>query len=377
MKRPLATSANGDTIMEASELIEADDFIEADTLLEADDFLVPDPASGMSEQPGPAPKPIFTRPWRVIMDFDRTITKNDTVEALVCQCILHNYEHVIEGGGNLLQLGDVANTEQGKEWERCKREYANDYSALEDGLRLYSWGSPVAVPAKKGEEKTRIYGHAVTFQDEVECCESAKPIEEFSMERVNGTGIFDHVAAPAILKRRAMLSERHLTPLEIAAEGRYPQYGVSIRKGFPEFIEELGRRPHSDWGVVSVNWSSDWIKGIILASLGRNVTDEITVISNNPSEPSKPSDDGRRGIAGPSPSVDPVRCSVLIHNFPLQSKAKGKSARPARNNLEQPFVVKSTLSSWWKSISSLTQLRIPESRFSSLLAMTKSRPWAS
>lgn len=269
----------------------------------------------------PVPKLDPTRPWHVVMDFDGTITTKDTIDALVCQTILYNYEEVIDGGGRFLELEEVKDTEQGRAWEECKRRYGDDLDAFRKGMSYYQPGT-LAVPRANSEDEAQKGGYVCTYQDEIEILECLRPIEEFSIERVNRTGIFDHVGGDAVLKKRAMQSERDLTPAEIAKNKKFPQYGVSIRDGFSDFTDELKKRPGATWGVVSVNWSKDWIQGIILRSLGRGVTDEgVSIFSNSPVAPDTTDETDekkkQRGIQGLRPSLDPVSSSAVLHVFSI------------------------------------------------------------
>lgn len=252
----------------------------------------------------PSPKFTPSRPWHVILDFDGTITRQDTLDALVCQCILWNYEHVVRGGGRVLKLHQMRGTDQWKEWEWAKNEYLEQLVVCMRGEEMCSkfilpdWkrnilSGKLAEPRKPGQKEATIIGHQPDLFTEIELQEGRKPMEEFSIERLNATGIFDHVGADSILKNRAIHSDRHYTPAEIAESREFSDFGVSIRDGFADFTEELANRRGSAWGVVSVNWSRDWIEGIILrelwdkneeASTDRN----IPIMSNSLAPPPPP-----------------------------------------------------------------------------------------
>ena len=146
-----------------------------------------------------------------------------------------------------------------------------------------------------------------------------RSVEMESLNRVNKTGIFDHVGRNHALRDRAMSSRRRLTPDEIAQDAEYPQYGVKIRPGFKEFIKDLESRPNAVWGVVSVNWSKDWIQGIISRGLGSNTPLDFPIMSNNPIPPDETELYGGgtkkdQGIAGVLPPLEPVSIPLFPHD---------------------------------------------------------------
>ena len=282
-----------------------------------------------------------SRLWHVFMDFDKTITIEDTIEPLVAQSILYNHEEVIDEG-EFLELEDLTSTKQWEEWEDCKRRYVHDLHTWQNGMELNMEFMRELILGKHDNDKNgRILGadpgfnrklntpfaskhgsglpvEARTWQlyehrimDEIEHYESQRGVEMESLTRVNKTGIFDYVGRNHALRDRAMSSRRGLTPDEIAQDGEYPQYGVKIRTGFKEFIEDLESRPNAVWGVVSVNWSKDWIQGIISRGLGSNAPLDFPIMSNNPIPPDETELHGSgtrkdHGIAGVLPPLDPA-----------------------------------------------------------------------
>lgn len=317
--------------------------LEADDMLEVDD--------GSKSEVVEKPRRDHSRLWHVFMDFDKTITVEDTIEPLVVQSILYNHEEVVNGGGEFLELEDLALTQQYKEWEECKRRYLHDFQTWENGVRLnlefmrelilgkhvndkngrilgadlgYNPKLNTPFASKHGSglpavARTWQLGYEPTIMDEIEHLESERGVEMESLNRVNRTGIFDHVGSNHALRDRTMSSSRRLTPDEIAQDGEYPQYGVKIRPGFKEFIKDLESRPNAVWGVVSVNWSRDWIQGIISRGLGSTTPLDFPIMSNNPIPPDETElyGSGTRkdhGIAGVLPSLEPVSIPLFSHD---------------------------------------------------------------
>ena len=339
--------------------------------LEADDGMEPDDGLGENEfnkmvvETRPPDEPF--KHWHVVMDFDGTITRRDTIDALVCQCILWNYEHAENGGDRILSLPEVLETDQWMKWEEVKRKYCLDWDACSKGMQACeSFAIPgtrgrhgcrrAARPQKPGEEEATVTGYICTYSDEIEALESRRPIEELSLERVNETGIFDDVGADGILKSRAI--DSNYTPADIAKLKGFENLGVSTRPGFKEFIAELANRPGSGWGVISVNWSRDWIEGIILKEIGfdsieRGADQHIPIISNSPVPRSPPS--GASGTpASPPAAADEMSNGARSYGMekfsrrPIFPRGPGQSPdaiKPPLRGIVGPQIPKTKVSS--------------------------------
>ena len=317
--------------------------------LEADDDML-EVDDGSKSEVAEKPRWDHSRQWHVFTDFDKTITVEDTIEPLVAQSILYNHEEVIDEG-EFLDLQDLTSTKQWEEWEDCKRRYAHDLDTWQNGVELNmefmrelilgkhvndkngrilgadprfnpKLNTPFASKHGSGlpvVARTWQLGYEHTIMDEIEHLESERGVEMESLNRVNETGIFDHVGRNHALRDRAMSSSRRLTPDEIAQDGEYPQYGVKIRPGFKEFIKDLESRPNAVWGVVSVNWSKDWIQGIISRGLGSNTPLDFPIMSNNPIPPDETELHGSgtrkdHGIAGVLPPLEPASIPLFSHD---------------------------------------------------------------
>lgn len=170
---------------------------------------------------------------RFVLDFDGTITNKDTISVIARSAISFQAE----------KAKDVSAT-----WDGIVRDYARDY---EEFVRAYR---PV-------REDRGTVGAEVAFY------RALRGVEERSFARVGERGLF------------AGIREREWERLgEEAVRGGE----VGIRRGFAAFVEELSR-DGGWWGVVSVNFSRAFIRGV-LRSVGLQATEEVTVLANQPDE---------------------------------------------------------------------------------------------
>jgi len=159
------------------------------------------------------------------LDFDRTITMEDTIEVLAQFAISVQRKRGL----------DLSET-----WEKIKARYEEDYEKY-----LVSFPSPEA--------------QRISIEAEAGFLNGMKDLELASIRRVHSSGLFEGIQA----------SEYRAAGEEAAREGK-----VRIRSGFGDLVD-LAR--NSGWHVfvISINWSRPFIEGI-LSTFG----DGIRVISN-------------------------------------------------------------------------------------------------
>ncbi|OBT88018.1 hypothetical protein VE02_02891 [Pseudogymnoascus sp. 03VT05] len=173
------------------------------------------------------------RSLQVIFDFDGTITTKDTIEPLVQSVISHHHP--------FLSPSELSQTPQAKAWSNCKSQYLADLSAHyekeKDGP-----SDGIAVTGPSGLEK------------EQRSLDALRDVEWASVERVGESGIFKDVSRDSF---------REMGRAAAAAD---PESGndrvVVAREGFLEFVT-LIRQNGAQWGVVSVNWSWRWVRGVL------------------------------------------------------------------------------------------------------------------
>lgn len=175
-----------------------------------------------------------------ILDFDGTITVKDTID------VLANY---------------------GIEWQARK------------GMNMKGiWEEIVASYERHFEDHVRGYKHAKedrkTLEQEIAYYRGLREVEERSFGRVSDSGLFKGIGKEA---------------WEGAGREAVEKGDVVVRKGFKEFVEML-KENERIWGIVSVNFSGSFIRGVVGASAGLG-KDVVEVLAN--------SSDERGALVGP------------------------------------------------------------------------------
>ncbi|KAF7958954.1 hypothetical protein EAE96_002479 [Botrytis aclada] len=185
-------------------------------------------------KPGPIPVLRATNPkderlTHFIFDFDCTITKNDTSQLIADAAIAHH----------LHEAKDFTQV-----WQEIVTIYDTEYRAHIQGYEP-KWD---------------------TLEGIIERQRSQKEVEMRSINRLNISGMFAGLSKGEweAAGRRAVL------------EGK-----VVVREGFRELIDEIERRD-GVWGVVSVSFSKDFIRGALEQYLGYFI--EAPIAANSPDE---------------------------------------------------------------------------------------------
>jgi 2-hydroxy-3-keto-5-methylthiopentenyl-1-phosphate phosphatase len=173
------------------------------------------------------------KPRAFILDFDGTITSRDTI-------------------GVLANCGTEWQAKRGVDmrgcWGEIVREYGRDF---EDHVWRY-----------QPEEISRR-----TLDEEISYQRGLKDVEERSFGRVSESGLFEGMGKQI---------------WEDAGRQAVRTGDVAVRKGFKEFVERIkGRR--DIWGVVSVNFSGSFVRGVVDASAGPEIGN-VEILANNPDE---------------------------------------------------------------------------------------------
>lgn len=178
------------------------------------------------------------RSFQVILDFDGTITTKDTIEPLVQSAI--SLQHPS------LPPSQLSQTPEAEAWSNCKSQYLADLSAhYEKENHKPSDGDAVTGP--------------IGLEREQRSLEALKDVEWASVQRVGESGIFRG------------FSRESFRDMGKAATADDPEGGndraVAVREDFPEFVLWLVKKKRAQWGVVSVNWSWRWVRGVLEAAL--------------------------------------------------------------------------------------------------------------
>lgn len=158
-----------------------------------------------------------TMPPLVLLDFDATITNADTLDALVAAATAHR-------PASLPRLTPGT-------WNAVVDAYSADYDAHVAAYR------PVEADRKTAEE-------------ELAFLESFKPVERASLARVGASGVF------------AGFGRGFFEGFGREAVGSGE---VRVRDGFGGFAKEVMGKG-GGVGVVSVNWSGEWVRGLVEAA---------------------------------------------------------------------------------------------------------------
>lgn len=168
-----------------------------------------------------------------VFDFDGTITRKDTISTL--------FEVA-------LSIQSSKGIDKSQALEEILSEYAADFE------------SHVASYTPKKKER-------VTLQQEIEYQQSLKEVEMRSFTRVSKSGIF------AGISPEEWRSQGH----RAAREGP-----LERRNGFVPFLNSLWA--NEKWGIVSVNFSVNFVRGVMDVFVGRKMVNGIEIIANEPRE---------------------------------------------------------------------------------------------
>jgi len=177
--------------------------------------------------------PQKSRRLHFILDFDGTITLEDTTTILA------------EAARDRITRNSAEKWNHCKLWETCCKQY---FSEVEN------------YPNIKALKEKRT-----TIDEEIHYQRSLRVIEEASVARVGQAGIFKGVAAWAWRE---------------AGWQKCQSSRVKIRSGFRVLVERV-QSQGGRLGVVSVNWSQDFLRGVLGYALGGDVKAESVPILSN------------------------------------------------------------------------------------------------
>ncbi|OBT69891.1 hypothetical protein VE03_00452 [Pseudogymnoascus sp. 23342-1-I1] len=180
------------------------------------------------------------RTIQIILDFDGTITTKDTIEPLVQSAIAFNHPS--------LSPSERSQTPEGEAWDNCKSQY------LAELAEHYE---------KENNEPND--GAAVTglagLEREQRSLDALRDVELASVQRVGESGIFKGIPMEAFRemgRAAAMTGE---------AEGK-DNRAVVVREDFRGFLGWLNQIVGGEFGVISVNWSWKWVRGVLDVVIG-------------------------------------------------------------------------------------------------------------
>ncbi|KAM7193496.1 HAD-like domain containing protein [Naviculisporaceae sp. PSN 640] len=201
-------------------------------------------------------------PLTVVLDFDGTITQEDTIDTLTRYAAHYSANKGVHNSSET----PVSATSLMADWEDSViKPYLRD---LEEFERQYRW------PKEK----------RLTWELEEAYLEDLKSVEERSIKRVEASPIFKGFVAHDFRTFGQQAIGGTITECPVNTDtGFDPSFpessfpsprdelpSVKLRKGFVEFLNHI---PHQrmDWklGIVSVNWSTAFIQGVFLGLVTR------------------------------------------------------------------------------------------------------------
>ncbi|EMD90849.1 hypothetical protein COCC4DRAFT_31887 [Bipolaris maydis ATCC 48331] len=162
-------------------------------------------------------KPLFEkdRPMHWVLDWDGTITKKDTLNALVS-----------------ISAAEKPNFPTMDHWKSASQAYMDDYAAT-----LKQLVPTGALPTTITEEKQLLA--------------RLKEVEQRSLDRVHSSAIFTNLTHQGI---------------ESGASRVIESDQVQLRTGFPSFFKHIQSRERDAFVMLSVNWSRHFIHSCLAAS---------------------------------------------------------------------------------------------------------------
>lgn len=146
----------------------------------------------------------------IILDFDGTITKQDTIDKLALAVIEHRGEH------------------SSKIWEDIVKAWLDDHSRHANAY----------LPAQADR---------TTPAAELAFLDSMKEVENASITRVDESKIFRGISQEELVRLGSEAVQKGV---------------VELRDGWKGFLRELNGRGW-ETGLVSINWSKDWVRGCL------------------------------------------------------------------------------------------------------------------
>ena len=168
-----------------------------------------------------------SQPIHWVLDWDGTITRQDTLDALVS-----------------IAAFSKPNSPVFEEWKRVSEAYMTDYAAAMKNL------------APDGNLPKTVQGDSNLLR-------TLESVEQASLNRVSSSGIF------AGLTRKL---------IEEGAKSVITSRKVDLRKGFANFLHHTESRGHDDLDLLSVNWSRHFISSCL--SAGEVYVDQKAIYSN-------------------------------------------------------------------------------------------------
>jgi 2-hydroxy-3-keto-5-methylthiopentenyl-1-phosphate phosphatase len=215
------------------------------------------------------------QPRNIILDFDGTITTKDTISVLANFALDHQ-----KARGNDLT----------KAWQEILARYGEDFS---NHFENY-WPNR--------EERS-------SPEQEIAYHRSLEEVEMRSFARVSASGLFKGIS-PDLWRKAGR---------DMVCSG-----DVVVCKGFREFISDSLSQGNR-CAIVSVNFSKDFISGVLEASASPNASSKIEVLANMADEEGVISGPSRSGNVMATSSAKLASMRRLLSSWQTHSSSNGKA----------------------------------------------------
>ncbi|CAK7212173.1 hypothetical protein SBRCBS47491_001382 [Sporothrix bragantina] len=190
----------------------------------------------------------------VILDFDGTITVNDTVDQLANFAVAFQEAQDAEDASTKRARGEDGDWEA--RWTGIVDKYLADHKEHKAGY----------TPAEDARK---------TLEHELEFLRSLHGVDCKSIHRLRDARLFAGMAPDCLYEGGRQAVERGED-----SENQDKKHTVHLRPGFAAFLEQTAAQRKWPVSIISVNWSDAWIRGVLRADDGDRKDTDIQVFAN-------------------------------------------------------------------------------------------------
>ncbi|CAK7271284.1 hypothetical protein SEPCBS119000_004525 [Sporothrix epigloea] len=190
----------------------------------------------------------------VVLDFDGTITANDTIGQLASYAVA--FQEAQNARDPSQDSGSANKSDWEARWTSIVEQYLADHQAHTAG-----YAPPEAA--------------RTTLEHELQFLNSLSNVERKSVYRLRDARLFAGMTPKDLYEGGRQARERGQD-----GETAGQKQAVQLRPGFAAFIEQTSSRRRWPVSIVSVNWSDAWIRGVLRADDSERNDPAIRVFAN-------------------------------------------------------------------------------------------------
>ncbi|CAK7564029.1 MAG: hypothetical protein SEPTF4163_001912 [Sporothrix epigloea] len=190
----------------------------------------------------------------VVLDFDGTITVDDTIEQLASYAVA--FQEAQDAKCSLDKRSNGQKGEWEARWTGIVEQYIADHRAHKAGYT-------------PPETARTTLGHELQFLNSLNC------VERKSIYRLRDARLFAGMTPEDLYQGGYQAVERGQ---DCANQDR--KNAVRLRPGFTTFLEQMSKQRKWPVSIVSVNWSDAWIRGVLQADDNHSEGTAIRVFAN-------------------------------------------------------------------------------------------------